>query len=87
MAQVFDDLVVELLAMCAPTFGTGESFHAGAQSAEMQHQWPAVHLALQRVPEAWKEGEFTAKFGFVGKFLQVGLNHSRPGLRLGPHGR
>src|ERR1043166_7943280 len=75
-AQIFDDLIVERLAMWTPALGFGEPFHTGAQTLESQNEGRAIELAVDGISQAREEQEFAILNGFICEILKVRVDHT-----------
>lgn len=72
LAEVGDDLVVEVLAAGAPAAGGGDLFDAGSEALESEDGGVAFELEVHLVAKALEEGQLEASSGLGGQLAQVG---------------
>src|SRR5262245_15045761 len=77
VAQVINDLVVQRLAMRAPTFGSSQRLHTAAQAPVTEHCRPIRNLPAQFGAEALEEKKLRGGAGFLSQMPQVCLDYAR----------
>ncbi len=77
IAQVLDDLVIELLAAGAPLLGTGEFLHRGPQAFYAEQLRFAVQIGVDLIAQGAEKHHLESVTGFVrlaGDFVEIRLS-------------